>query len=175
MKLPTLDTWFSADTADNVNEFILSLCSQSSTCWCTMSSSSCLCGRTGKPSSPSPWTHWRRWVRLITMQRYSRPAWWGMVGADVGYSLSGWLNAAFRLIILSSERAWSCTLMALILTTALSSAGRRHTCTHPREKDTFGGKPPLHFSFCAKCTCSWEPPHMNSLLHEMWPLQVWRL
>lgn len=43
-----------------------------------------------------------------------------MVGsADVSCSLPGWLNAAFRLIILSSGSAWSCTLMALTLTTAL--------------------------------------------------------
>lgn len=47
-------------------------CLQSYTCWCTMSFSSCLCGRTGKPSSPSPWTPWRRWVCPTVTQRACR-------------------------------------------------------------------------------------------------------
>lgn len=95
-------------------------CFQLCICWCTMPFSSCLFGRIGRPSSPSLWIPWRRWVCLTTKQHYSRLEWWGMVGsADVGYSLPVWLNAAFRLIILCSGKAWSCTLMAQILTTAL--------------------------------------------------------
>lgn len=144
-------------------------CFQLYTCWCTMSFSSCLCGRTGKPSSPSPWTPWRRWVCLTSTPRYCRPGWRGLVGsADVGYSLAAWLNAAFRLIILSSESAWSCTVMAVILTTALLLCSPNgHTCTDLKKKKK---EPPLHIS--SNCGEAWTQSiiHMKAFLYETWSM-----
>lgn len=123
MKRQTVSNWLDTHQWWWVMDLFMSFCFQLYTCWCTMSFSSCLCGRTGRPSSPSPWTPWRRWVCLSTAL-----GWRGMVGsADVGYSLPVWLNVAFRLIILSSGSAWSCSVMAVILTTALQLCRVKHT------------------------------------------------
>lgn len=73
------------------------------------------------------------WLRRLVIVGRDEEAWCG--SADVGYSLAAWLNAAFRLIILSSESAWSCTVMAVILTTALLLCSPNgHTCTDLKKK-----------------------------------------
>lgn len=149
--------------------FMFSVCFQSCTCWCTMSFLSCLCGLTGKPSSPSPWTPWRRWVWLRRSIIVGL-GWWGIVGsADVGYSLPVWLKAAFRLIILSSGSAWSCTLMALILTTALQLCSvNTHTNTHI--DISYRG----HFREKPSCiSISTEAKHMQAIITSYESFLLW--
>lgn len=106
------------------------------------------------------------WLRRLVIVGRDEEAWCG--SADVGYSLAAWLNAAFRLIILSSESAWSCTVMAVILTTALLLCSPNgHTCTDLKKKKK---EPPLHISSNCGEACTQSIIHMKAFLYETWSM-----